>query len=232
MSGERSPGRSPRRLRLGILGAGRIARRAIAPAALAARNVEFVAAASRDPERARSLGAERAYDSYDALLDDAGVDAVFITTHNGLHGELAIAAFRRGKHVICEKPLGMNAAECERMVAAAEQADRMLMEAFMYRYHPQVAALQDVVRLGRVGEVRHVSASFHFQLTRPDDVRLVREFGGGALLDVGCYCVNASRLFLGEDVAEVAATAVTSGPDGVDLEGRATLSCAGGAAAD
>lgn len=220
-----------RQLRLGIVGAGRIAQNAIAPGAHRARNVEFVAAASRDLTRAQALGARRAYDSYAALLDDPEVDAVFITAHNGLHCSLSIDALRKGKHVICEKPLAPTVAECERMVEEAKRADRQLMEAFMYRFHPQIGALQQAVHAGRIGEVRHVRASFHFHLSRPDDVRLVREWGGGALLDVGCYGVNASRLFLGEDVADVTAS-VTRGPTGVDVEGTASLAFQSGAIAD
>jgi predicted dehydrogenase len=106
------------------------------------------------------------------------------------------------------------------------------MEGFMYRYHPQIAALRGVVESGRLGEVRHLSSSFHFPLNRPDDVRMKREWGGGALLDVGCYGVNASRLFLGEQIAEVTATTERTKPDGVDVEGQATLRFESGATAD
>jgi xylose dehydrogenase (NAD/NADP) len=219
------------RLRLGILGAGRIAQNAIAPAAHKARNVHFAAAASRDLKRAESLGAGRAYDSYAALLDDPEVDAVFITTHNGLHCDLAIEAMNKGKHVLCEKPLAPSVAECERMVALSKRSGRRLMEAFMYRYHPQIAALQQAVLAGWIGEVRHVGASFHFHLSRTDDVRLVRAWGGGALLDVGCYCVSISRLILGEEIAGVTAGARMA-PSGVDLEGEARVAFASGAVAE
>jgi xylose dehydrogenase (NAD/NADP) len=220
------------RLRLGILGAGRIAQKAIAPAALKARNVELFAAASRDVQRAESLGAKRAYDSYGALLADPDVDAVFITTHNGLHGHLAIEAMRQGKHVLCEKPLSPTVEECERMVDESQRTGMRLMEAFMYRYHPQIAALQSAVKAGRLGKLRHIKAAFHFHLDRADDVRLKPEWGGGALLDVGCYCVNASRLFLGDELSDVTATAAIGGPHGVDMEGSASLAFAGGAKAE
>jgi xylose dehydrogenase (NAD/NADP) len=224
-------GSDARRLRLGILGAGRIAQKAIAPAAHKARNVDLVAAASRELKRAESLGARRAYDSYDALLADPDVDAVFITTHNGLHCKLAIAAMQRGKHVLCEKPLAPTVAECERMVAESERTGMRLMEAFMYRYHPQIAALQQIARSGRIGDVRHLDSSFHFHLDRPDDVRLKPEWGGGALLDVGCYCVSACRLLLGEDVSEVASSATMNGPEGIDMEGQARLTFESGTSA-
>jgi xylose dehydrogenase (NAD/NADP) len=225
-------GSDARRLRLGILGAGRIAQKAIAPAALKARNVALVAAASRELSRAQSLGARRAYNSYDALLNDSDVDAVFITTHNGLHCELAIAAMQRGKHVLCEKPLAPSVKECEQIVARSNQSQLRVMEAFMYRYHPQIAALQEVAHSGRIGDVRRLNASFHFHLDRPDDVRLDPTIGGGALLDVGCYCVNASRLFLGEEIADVSASAKISGPNGVDMEGQAKMAFKSGASAD
>ncbi len=197
-----------------------------------AANVEFIGAASRDLERARSLGAARVHGSYADLLDDPDIAMVFITTHNGLHADLAIEAMHRGKHVLCEKPLGVTEAECARMIRASEATGCQLMEAFMYRFHPQIAALQELVRDGTLGEVREVHAAFHFDLTRSDDVRLQPEWGGGALLDVGCYCVNAARLFLGEDVTRVEGECTLDRPGGVDREGRAVLTFANGATAD
>jgi xylose dehydrogenase (NAD/NADP) len=220
-----------RRIRAAVIGAGRIAQNAIAPAMRAARNVEFVAAASRDVVRAQSLGAQRSYSTYEELLDDPDVEMVFITTHNGLHRELTLDALRKGKHVLCEKPLAPTVAECEEMVAESERSGRRLMEAFMYRYHPQIDALRQAVLHGWIGDVRHVSAAFHFHLSRTDDVRLDPTIGGGALLDVGCYCVNISRLLLGEDVVGVTASA-RMGPSGVDIEGKARLAFASGPTAD
>jgi predicted dehydrogenase len=156
------------------------------------------AAASRDLSRAESVRPERAYDSYEALLGDGNVDAVYVATHNGLHKELSIAALRAGKHVICEKPLAINARDCEEMIRVAESTGMLLAEAFMYRHHPQITRAQELVRSGAIGEVMAVEASFRFPLSNPDDVRMNAEWGGGALLDVGCYCVSASRLFLGD----------------------------------
>jgi predicted dehydrogenase len=185
-------------IRFGLIGAGRIARNQIGPAIHAAQRATLYAAASRELARAEALRPERAYDSYDALISDPNVDAVYVATHNGLHRDLSIAALRAGKHVICEKPLAMNARDCEEMLRVAESTGKLLAEAFMYRHHPQIARVQELVRSGAIGEVMAVEASFRFPLTNPHDVRLNAAWGGGALLDVGCYCVSASRLFLGD----------------------------------
>jgi len=185
-------------VRFGLIGAGRIARKQIAPAIHAAARATLYAAASRELSRAESMRPERAYDSYDALLRDPNVDAVHIATHNGLHKELSIAALRAGKHVLCEKPLAMNARDCEEMVRVAESTGKLLAEAFMYRHHPQIPRVQELVRSGAIGELMAVEASFRFPMFDADDVRMNAEWGGGSLLDVGCYCVSASRLFLGD----------------------------------
>lgn len=192
-------------VRFGVIGAGRIARQSFAPALARTARARLVAAASRDRDRARALGPERVHDSYAALLDDPEVEAVYIATHNGLHRPLTLQALAAGKHVLCEKPLGCNAAECDEMARAAEAADRLLVEAFMYRHHPQIHAAKRRLEEGVIGELRTVEAAFSFPLTQRDDVRLNPSFGGGALLDVGCYCVNVSRLFLGNDVESVIA---------------------------
>jgi D-xylose 1-dehydrogenase (NADP+, D-xylono-1,5-lactone-forming) len=214
------PGPGP--LRIGLIGVGRISTTQIVPALSEARNATLFAAASRDRGRAALVGATRVHGSYEELLRDPDVDAVFIATHNGLHKELAIEAMQHGKHVLCEKPLAVTARECEEMIGVAATTGRTLVEAFMYRHHPQIAVARDLVRSGAIGEVMVVEASFRFRLTRPDDLRLRADIGGGALLDVGCYCVNASRLFLGEDVQTVRAVSVY-GPTGVDLSTQAVL---------
>ena len=185
------------KIRFGVIGAGRIATNQIAPAIKGAQHAVLQAAASRDVARAASLGPTRAYGSFADLIAAPDVDAVAITTHNGVHKALVIDAVRHGKHVLCEKPLAVSARDCEEMVAAAEAADRHLVEAFMYRYHPQIDRALELVRGGAIGELRVVEASFRFHLTRADDVRWHPEWGGGALLDVGCYCVDVTRLFLG-----------------------------------
>ena len=205
------------KVRFGVIGAGRIATKQIGPAIKSAPHATLHAAASRDLARAEALGAVRAYRAYDDLIRDPEVDAVFITAHNGLHKRLAIDALRHGKHVLCEKPLAVNARECEEMIAAAEAAGRHLVEAFMYRYHPQIDKAQELVRQGAIGDLRVVQATFRFHLTRTDDVRFRPEWGGGALLDVGCYCVDVSRLFLGDAPEEVQALGIFHPEHGVDV---------------
>jgi predicted dehydrogenase len=210
-------------VRFGVIGAGRIAVKQIGPAIKSAPHATLHAAASRDPARAEALGPERAYHAYDDLIRDPEVDAVFIAAHNGLHKTLAIEALRNGKHVLCEKPLAVNARECEEMIAAAEAAGRHLVEAFMYRYHPQIDKAQELVRQGAIGDLRVVQATFRFHLTRPDDVRFRPEWGGGSLLDVGCYCVDISRLFLGDTPHEVRALGVLDPMHGVDTSVQGIL---------
>lgn len=207
---------TPNRIRFGIIGVGRVTRDRFVPGLTSTDQAVLRAAASRDVRRAEALRPPRAYDSYSALLRDPDVDAVYVATHNGLHRDLVLDALRCGKHVLCEKPLARNAAECEEMVAAADAAGRLLMEAFMYRYHPQIARAQGLVREGAIGAVMVVEASFHVHLRRADDVRLRPEWGGGALLDLGCYCVNLSRLFLGDAPRAVRAWAALDPAHRVD----------------
>jgi predicted dehydrogenase len=211
------------KVRFGIVGVGRVTRKRFAPALLSTEHAVLLAAASRDRRQAEALGPQRAYDSYPALLRDPDVDAVYIATHNGLHKELVLEALRQGKHVLCEKPLGCTAAECEEMLATANATQRLLMEAFMYRYHPQIRRAQELVQERVIGELMVVEASFRFHLTDVNDVRLRSEWGGGALLDVGCYCVNFARLFLGDAPRDIRAWATMDGVHGVDTSAQAVL---------
>lgn len=215
-------------MRFGIVGVGRITREQFAPALATTERAVLQAAASRDLRRAEALGPHRAYDSYAALLRDPDVDAVYVATHNGLHKELVLEALRGGKHVLCEKPLGCTADECEEMVAAADAGDRLLVEAFMYRHHPQIAKAQALVEEGMIGDVKSVEASFSAHLARGPDVRMHPEWGGGALLDLGCYCVNVSRLFLGDAPRDVHAWADVDSVRGVDMSTHAVLAYASG----
>lgn len=196
----------------GVLGAADIARKAVLPAIAASRNGRIVALASRSAERARHLlegypGAEVA-DSYDAVLARSDVDAVYIPLPNGLHREWTLRAMAAGKHVLCEKPLALNAVEAEDMAAAAVRSGRLLMEAFMYRFHP--AMIEFVERLR---EPMHVETNFAFTLQGDTDIRLDPTLGGGALLDVGCYTVSVSRWVLGEPVEVMAHAHVAHGVD-------------------
>ncbi|MGD2136434.1 MAG: Gfo/Idh/MocA family oxidoreductase [Gemmatimonadales bacterium] len=214
---------SPREVRFGIIGVGRITREQFAPALASTDHAVLHAAASRDLQRAESLGPQRAYDSYSALLQDPDVEAVYVATHNGLHRDVVLEALRCGKHVLCEKPLGRSADECEEMVAAADVAQRLLVEAFMYRYHPQIAAAQTLVRDGIIGELKAAEASFSVHLPRGTDVRMRPDWGGGALLDLGCYCVNIARLFLGDSPHAVHAWADIDDVYGVDMSFHGVL---------
>ena len=135
---------------------------------------------------------------------------------------------RAGKHVICEKPLSMNARDCEEMLRISESTGMLLAEAFMYRHHPQIARAQELVRSGAIGNVMAVEASFRFPLTNVDDVRMNAEWGGGALLDVGCYCVSASRLFLGDTPAGMTAMAAFHPAKNVDTSLQGVLDFGGG----
>ena len=210
-------------VKFGLIGAGRIARNQIAPAIHSAGRATLHAAASRELSRAESMKPTRAYDSYSALIADADVEAVYIATHNGLHKELAITALRAGKHVLCEKPLAVNARDCEEMLRVAESSGKLLAEAFMYRHHPQIARAQEIVRSGAIGEVMTVEASFRFPLTSVDDVRMNAGWGGGSLLDVGCYCVSASRLFLGDSPVAMQAIASVHPVKNVDTSFQGLL---------
>lgn len=202
-----------------MLGAAWIAGVAVLPAIDASRNGRIVALASRSPERAREMLAPypgaRAVDSYDALVEDPEVDAVYVPLVNNLHLPWALRALASGKHVLCEKPLAMNAAEAEAMAAAATREDRLLMEAFMYRFNPVVRQFVE-----RISQALYVQATFGFTLGEKENYRFAAALGGGALLDVGCYCVSVSRWILGDPI-EVLARAHRA--RGVDVTTTALL---------
>ena len=187
--------------------------------------VEVLAVASRDQARAedyaREHGIERAYGSYEALFADPDLDAVYISLPNSLHVEWSIRALEAGKHVLCEKPLDRRPAEVERAFDAAERAGRILMEAFMYRHNPQTARVKELVDGGTIGQLRVVRSSFSFSLGESENVRLAAGLDGGALMDVGCYCVSGSRL-LGGEPERVFGEQLT-GESGVDVLFAATM---------
>jgi xylose dehydrogenase (NAD/NADP) len=218
-------------LRLGLLSTAHINEKLIA-GARAVDDVEVVAVASRELGRAReqaaALGIERALGSYEALLEDPEVDAVYVSLPNSMHVDWSVRALEAGKHVLCEKPLAREVEPVERAFDAAERAGRVLAEGFMWRHHPQAERLVEL--LPRVGELRMVRAQFSFALDAAtlgaaSNIRLSGELEGGALMDVGCYCVSGARLVAG-DPLEVTAQQVTGG-DGVDLRFAATLRFAG-----
>jgi D-xylose 1-dehydrogenase (NADP+, D-xylono-1,5-lactone-forming) len=211
-------------LRLGLLSTARI-NSEILSAASGSDRVQIVAVASRENARAEAYAREqaipRAHGSYEALLDDAEVDAIYVPLPNGLHHEWTMRALRAGKHVLCEKPYSRHPGEVEEAFAVAEESRRVLMEAFMYRHHPQTGAVADLVAGGALGRLRAIRATFTFRLERAEDPRLLPELAGGSLMDVGCYCVSGSRLLAGEPLS-VHGEAVW-GQTGVDLGFHGTL---------
>jgi xylose dehydrogenase (NAD/NADP) len=180
---------------------------------------EVVAVASRDAARARAYadthGIATAHGDYDALFTDPTVDAVYISLPNGMHLDWTERALRAGKHVLCEKPLGRDPEAVAAAFDLADQQGLQLREAFMYRHHPQTVRLAELVAEGAIGALRTIRSSFSFVLSDPDDVRLSDGLDGGALLDLGCYCVSGSRLLAGEP--EEAAGVRVLGGDGVDV---------------
>jgi len=222
-------------LRWGILSTANHARTKAIPGIQRADRCRITAIASRDPATARAAAGEagipRAHGSYEALLADPEVDAVYIPVPNHLHPEWTIAALRAGKDVLCEKPLAMTAAEAERMVAVAEVEGRHLMEAFMYRLHPSWVAVRELVAGGRIGRLTAVQSWFSFFNDDAANIRNVRDFGGGALYDVGCYCVNLSRMLFGSEPVGVSAAVRRDAASGVDVVTTGILEFDGGGVA-
>jgi D-xylose 1-dehydrogenase (NADP+, D-xylono-1,5-lactone-forming) len=204
-------------VRLGLLSTADINRKVI-PGAHASDKVDLIAVASRDQARAeeyaKTWDIERAYGSYDALLDDADVDAVYISLPNNMHREWSIRSLEAGKHVICEKPFSKRPEDVEAAFDAAERTGRLLTEAFMYRHNPQSAKLVELVRDGAVGELRVVRSAFSYSLYETENIRLRTDVEGGSLMDVGCYCVSGSRLLAGEP--EAVSGQAYLGPSGTD----------------
>jgi predicted dehydrogenase len=212
-------------IRLGLLSTANINVQILGGAAETDR-AQVVAVASRDGAKAQAYaaehGIERSHGSYEALLADDGVDAVYIGLPNGMHHEWTMHALAAGKHVLAEKPYTRRAADAEEAFAAAG-AGLVLMEAFMYRHHPQTAVVRDLVASGAIGRLQAVKTTFTFPLDDLTNVRALPELDGGALMDVGCYCVSAIRLLAGEP-ERVSAEQVI-GSTGVDMAFHGTLRC-------
>ena len=174
----------------------------VIPGAHASPKVELVAVASRDQARAEEYAKtweiERAYGSYDALLADPEIEAVYISLPNTMHCDWSIRALEAGKHVLCEKPLSRHTNEVEAAFEAADRTDRLLSEAFMYRHNPQTKRAKQLVDEGAIGELRLIRSAFSYSLYDEGNIRLRTDVEGGALMDVGCYNVSGSRLFGGE----------------------------------
>lgn len=200
-----------KKTRWGILSTARIARKAMIPALKESALADVVAIASRDAEKAHinaaELGIPKAYGDYDALLADPEIDAVYNPLPNHLHKTWTIRAAEAGKHILCEKPLALNTDECQEMIAAATANGVQLMEAFMYRHHPRILATRAMLRDGVIGEVKTIESAFTFKLNDKTNIRYQPEMGGGAVMDVGCYCINISRLMAGREPVAVHARA-------------------------
>ncbi len=204
-------------MRLGIVSTADINRKVI-PGAHASDKIELVAVASREQRRAeeyaREWGIPRAHGSYEGLLEDPEVDAVYISLPNTMHREWSIRSLEAGKHVICEKPFSKHPDDVEAAFDAADRAGRLLTEAFMYRHNPQAARLVELVREGAIGDLRLIRSAFSYGLYDADNIRLRTDVDGGSLMDVGCYCVSGSRLLAGEP--ESAFGRAFIGPTGTD----------------
>jgi predicted dehydrogenase len=220
-----------RTLRLGILGAARIALGGIIPAAARTAAVEVSAVATRNGEKARMVGeaAPEAgiFEDYSSLLANPEVEAVYIPLPNSMHVEWTLKALEAGKHVLCEKPFSHSTEEAERAVEAARSAGLALMEGFMYRLHPQTTRLTELLQEGVVDEVRQVVAEFGHRLEDLDDVRGVGSLGGGSLGDVGCYCVSGVRLAFDSEPRRATAFGRFDG-DGADRDLAGVLEFDGG----
>jgi predicted dehydrogenase len=214
-------------LRWGILSTADIARKKVIPAMRNAARCEITAIASRDAGRAQAVAAELAipvaHSTYEALLADPDVDAVYMPLPNHMHLEWTLAAARAGKHVLCEKPLALTSADAQRMVDGCAEAGVILMEAFMYRLHPSWMAVREIVQSGRLGEVMAVQSWFSYYNDDPANIRNIRAVGGGALYDIGCYCIDLSRMLFDTEPTQVKASITRDSQSGVDVLTSAIL---------
>lgn len=227
-------------VRWGVLGTAKIALKKVIPAMQRSRLSQVVAIASRDIEKARAaadaLGIPRAYGSYAELLADPDVEAVYNPLPNHLHVPWSTRAAEAGKHVLCEKPIALSAAEARELLAVRDRTGVQIGEAFMVRAHPRWQAVREIAASGRIGMLRLITAHFSYFLRDPTDIRSRVEWGGGALLDIGCYPTTLSRWIFGAEPVEVIAV-VERDPDmRIDRlvsallrfpEGQATFTCAG-----
>jgi predicted dehydrogenase len=197
------------KIRWGVLGVARIATEKVIPAMQRGKLSQVTAIASRDVQRARAaapgLGIAKAYGSYEELLHDREIDAIYNPLPNHLHVPLSIAALEAGKHVLCEKPLSLSVGEGRRLLDARNRTGKKAGEAFMVRTHPQWLRTRDLVRSGAIGRLRSIFGYFSYFLDDPANIRNVPEYGGGGIMDIGCYPINTSRFIFGEEPARVSA---------------------------
>src|SRR6266487_214698 len=203
-------------LRIGVLGTARIVPMALLSPAQQVPEAKIVTVGSREPRRAQEFARKhtipRTASSYDAVLTDPEVDAVYIPLPNGLHHRWTLKALQAGKHVLCEKPFAANADEAEEMARAAEQSGKVVMEAFHYRYHPLAARMKEIVTSGILGKIRHVEAWVCVPFLLPGDIRYRYELAGGATIDAGSYAIHILRLLAGDDLEVVYAEPHVTSP--------------------
>lgn len=221
-------------LRFGILSTGNIARQFAQGVVGGSERASVVAVASRSKESASAFaeryGIAMSFASYDALIADPEIDAIYNALPNSMHAHWTHKALEAGKHVLCEKPLAMDANEARAMFDTAERCGRVLAEAFMYRCHPQTRAVVDAIRGGAIGEVKLIRTTFCYRTKKIDgNVRFDKQLGGGALMDIGCYCIDFARLITGASPTSVQAVGRLHG-SGVDLSASGVLTYPGGAA--
>ncbi len=222
-----------RPLRLGILGTARIVPKALLQPAREVPEVEILAIASRDPVRAREFAAlhriPRIFSSYEKLMNAPEIDAIYIPLPNSMHCEWTIRCLRAGKHVLCEKPIACNAAEAALMADAAAQTSRVLSEAFHYQYHPLAIHIRDLIKSGKIGDLRHIEVEFSAPIAEPN-IRYDLGLGGGATMDLGCYGLNMIRFFSGV-TPHVRRAIASIGPPEIDVTMAAELELPNGAMA-
>jgi predicted dehydrogenase len=216
-----------RKLRWGVLGVARIATVRVIPAMQKCALAEITAIASRDHAKAETaaeeLGIPKAYGSYEELLADPEIDAVYNPLPNHLHVPWSIRAAEAGKHVLCEKPIAMNAAEAAELIAARDRTGVVMGEAFMVQTHPQWVRARELVRSGRIGELRAAICSFGYFRPEAENIRNIRAYGGGGLMDVGCYPIKMSRMMFGEEPVRIVGTLVRDPQFGTDILTSAVL---------
>ena len=214
-----------RKINWGVLGYAGIARKHILPAMLEADNCVPYAIASRSEDKLKQavekFGFAKTYHSYDELLDDKSVEAVYIPLPNALHKEWVIKAAQKGKHILCEKPLGLSEEEVQEMADTAKKYSVKLMEAFMYRFTPRTAKVLELIENGVIGKIGQISSNYSFYLENLDDIRMSKSLGGGSLHDVGCYPVNFIMMIMKEYPESIVAQAIEN--DGVDIALTASL---------
>lgn len=213
------------KIRFGVLGYARIAEREVIPAMVESDFAEFYAMASRSKEKRNAciekFGCKKTYESYEELLRDKEVQAVYIPLPNSLHKEWAIKAMEHGKHVLCEKPMALNEKEALEMIEVSRKNNVILMEAVMYRYTNRIELVKEILNSGVLGQVKHITSSFRFFLNRPNTIKMKPELGGGSLYDVGCYPINFVGMVMNQEPSKI--HVVTDIKEGVDISASVLL---------